>query len=131
MKTLHSICERFLAVRIWIAISAIVAYEIQVDVTVIIRLRKSVGLAFVECKVLPVTRRDVGQFLGYSLVARPQRSYLFSPLGLTDRLRNLLVTLGRQDILRYAPDRSIVIGTWNTERKELDLQTVVPRGSYS
>lgn len=81
MKTLHSICERFLAVRIWIAISAIVAYEIQVDVTVIIRLRKSVSFAFVECKVLPVTRRDVGQFLGYSLVARPQRSYLFSPLG--------------------------------------------------
>src|SRR5260370_29668382 len=73
------------------------AYEIQVDVTGIVEGRDFVKLAFVECKIGPITLRDVGQLLGYSLIARPEWSYLLSPAGLSDRLSMLLVTYGRQD----------------------------------
>jgi hypothetical protein len=106
------------------------AYEIQVDVTAIVKTSSSIRLAFVECKVGPITLRDVGQLLGYSLVARPEWSYLVSPGGLSDCLNRLLLTYGRQDILRYGKNQSIRLATWNVGRAELDLRTVVPKGSH-
>lgn len=106
------------------------AYEIQVDVTGIVRTGETIRLAFVECKVGPITLRDVGQLLGYSLVARPEWSYLLSPLGLSDRLNTLLVTFGRHGVLNYGKDRAIRLASWNIGRREVDLSTLVPRGSH-
>jgi hypothetical protein len=106
------------------------AYEIQVDVTGIVKTKESVRLAFVECKVGPITLRDVGQLLGYSLVARPEWSYLISPSGLSDRLNTLLVTFGRQDILNYGRNRAIRLATWNSKRREVEISTLIPKGSH-
>lgn len=106
------------------------AYEIQVDVTGIVRTEKSINLAFVECKVGPITLRDVGQLLGYSLVARPEWSFLVSPGGLSGCLNSLLITYGRQDVLNYGKGQFIRLGTWNAERAELDLATLVPTGEH-
>lgn len=106
------------------------AYEIQVDVTGVVRNRDSVRFAFVECKAGPITLRDVGQLLGYSLVARPEWSFLLSPAGLSDRLSSLLVTYGRQDILNYAKNHQIRLATWHSERREVDVSTLIPKGSH-
>jgi len=106
------------------------AYEIQVDVTGIVQSTDGIRLAFVECKVGPITLRDVGQLLGYSLVARPEWSYLLSPAGASDRLNTLLVTFGRQDILNYSKGHAIRLASWNVGRKEVDLSSLIPRGSH-
>ncbi len=106
------------------------SFEIQVDVTGVVRTRDSVRLAFVECKVEPITLRDVGQLLGYSLVARPEWSLLLSPEGLSDRLSALLLTYGRQDVLAYGENRAIRLATWNVSRGEVDAASLVPRGSH-
>lgn len=106
------------------------AYEIQVDVTGIVRSGDSVRFAFVECKVGPITLRDVGQLLGYSLVARPEWSLLISPSGVSDRLNELLMTYGRQDVLSYGRNRTIRVGTWNVNRREVDAASLIPRGSH-
>jgi hypothetical protein len=106
------------------------AYEIQVDVTGVVETRDSIMLAFVECKVGPITLRDVGQLLGYSLVARPEWSYLLSPQGLSERLSMLLLTFGRQDILFYGKNKHIRIAVWNSDRGEINLPTLVPKGSH-
>lgn len=106
------------------------AYEIQVDVTGVVQTEKSVRFAFVECKVGPITLRDVGQLLGYSLVAKPEWALLLSPQGVSDRLNTLLVTYGRQDILGYARNRAIRLATWSADRNEIDARTLLPRGNH-
>lgn len=99
------------------------------DVTGLIKKTNSLQLAFVECKVGPITLRDVGQLLGYSLVARPTLSFLISPRGLTDRLATLLLTFGRTDILNYSNGCAICLAVWDIQRHEADLSGIVPRGS--
>jgi hypothetical protein len=105
------------------------AYDIKVDVTGLVLSRSGAKFAFVECKIGPITLRDVGQLLGYSLVAQPEISILLSPCGLTDWLSTLLVTLGRTDILTYG-NRSLRLATWDMERKEIEAASVVPRGAH-
>lgn len=99
--------------------------------TGIVKTQASVRLAFVECKIGPITLRDLGQLLGYSLVANPEWSYLVSPAGLSECLNRLLVTYGRQDILNYGKNRHMRLATWNTGRGELDIPTTVPRGDHA
>jgi hypothetical protein len=106
------------------------AYEIQVDVTGVVEGDNFVKLAFVECKMGPVTLGDVGQLLGYSLVARPEWSYLISPAGMSGRLSPLLMTYGRQDVLSYGRNKHIRIARWNVDRNEIDLATLVPKGTH-
>ena len=72
----------------------------------------------------------MGQLLGYSLVARPEWSFLVSPAGISDRLNTLLVAYGRQDVLAYAKNRIIRLATWNVARGELEASTLVPKGSH-
>jgi len=106
------------------------AYEIKVDVVAVIKARSRVSLAFAECKRGPITLRDVGQLLGYSLVARPEFSILISPEGLSARLSSLLMTFGRQDILSYGKGRMIRLAEWNMKRSEVNLATWLPKGSH-
>src|SRR5437763_11080187 len=43
-------------------------YEIQVDITAVIKRTGKVELAFIECKINDLTLRDISQLLGYSRV---------------------------------------------------------------
>ena len=105
------------------------AFDIKVDITGIIKSKKSVKLAFVECKTDPITLKDVGQILGYSKVANPDYSFIISPSGLSSPLSVLLQTFGRYDLLEYG-SRKIRIAKWNLERMEIDSNTILPPGEH-
>jgi len=105
------------------------AFDIKVDITGIIKSKKSVKLAFVECKTDPITLKDVGQILGYSKVANPDYSFIISPSGLSSPLSVLLQTFGRYDLLEYS-SRKIRIAKWNLERMEIDSNTILPPGEH-
>lgn len=104
-------------------------YEINVDVTGIVKGKTS-HLAFVECKLTPLTLRDLSQLLGYSKVAKPIYSILVSPAGMSKALTLLLKVYRRYDVLEYAEDARLKIGKWDPIRKTLDPATIIPMGEH-
>ena len=106
------------------------AYDIKVDVTGIIISKKAAKLAFVECKIKPITLKDVGQILGYSRVANPAYSFIVSPKGLSSPLSILLRTFGRYDVLAYQDNKKIRIAKWNLNRMEIEYNSLLPPGEY-
>lgn len=103
-------------------------FEIEVDVTAVLRRGVKASLAFVECKVPPITLRDVGQILGYSRVAGPVLSLIVSPSGISNSLGLLLNTFNRVDLLEYGQGRRLKIATWDLARGQVDPLTVLPPG---
>jgi len=104
-------------------------YEIKVDITGIIRQKRGTAqLAFVECKVNPISLKDISQLLGYSRVARPVMSLITSPQGVSDGVLSLLTTFGRSDVLEYGNGRRITVATWDPQRNQIDYATILPRG---
>lgn len=106
------------------------SYEIRVDVTAVVQLRKSGLLGFVECKLKQISLRDVSQLLGYSRVALPAYSIIVSPAGVTQAVHYLLNTFGRLDVLEYSSGRRLRVATWDTLREEISLPTLIPPGEY-
>jgi hypothetical protein len=106
------------------------AYDIKVDVTGVISSFNKTHLVFVECKINFIKLLDVGQLLGYSLVAKPIFSFLVSPKGISDSLHNLLKIYGRYDILKYDKERSIKIAKWDINKKEPLWDSLLPPGEY-
>ncbi len=104
------------------------AFEIEVDITAVMKRGKKAELAFVECKTAPITLKDVGQILGYSRVAFPLLSVILSPTGLSESLNSLLHTYNRVDLLDYGTGRRLKVGTWDGNRKQVDPATVFPPG---
>jgi len=104
-------------------------YEIEVDVTGIVEKSDEAHLGFIECKLGRITLRDLSQLLGYSKVALPLYSVILSPKGISRSLNLLFNVARRDDILFYTNDRYIIIGRWNEKRRDLDLSSVIPRGS--
>jgi hypothetical protein len=104
------------------------AFEIEVDITAVLKKRSKMELAFVECKRGPITLRDIGQILGYSRVAFPTLSLILSPKGLSSYVNLLLHTYNRVDLLDYAPGRRLKVGLWDLKRKQIDLSSVIPQG---
>ncbi len=105
-------------------------FEIEVDVTGIVRKSdEKAFLGFIECKLGRITLRDLSQLLGYSKVASPLCSILLSPKGISRSLNLLFNICRRNDVLYYLADRHIIIGKWNGKRKELDLSSIIPKGS--
>ena len=105
-------------------------FEIRVDVTAFVRSSKVSGVAFVECKLKPVTLRDFSQLLGYSRIANPLFSFLISPTGIGSNLRSIVQTYGRGDILQYAwPEgenpRTMTLGKWDAKTNSLDARSTV------
>jgi len=105
-------------------------YDIKVDITGIIQATGTARLAFVECKLRPITLRDVAQLLGYSRVARPAYAFILSPSGVSPAINTLLVSYRRFDVLEYDKSKRIRIATWNKDRREIDYATLLPPGEH-
>ncbi|MDI1471524.1 hypothetical protein QI155_03170 [Thermodesulfovibrio sp. 1176] len=106
------------------------AYDIKVDITGIIKDKNNLKLVFVECKIKPIRLLDVGQLLGYSLVAKPIEAFLISPRGTSEPLYQLLKIYGRYDILSYDKNRNIKILTWDIQKKEPVWSSILPPGYH-
>ena len=103
-------------------------YDIMVDVTGVIIINGKGELVLVECKLHKITLRDLSQLLGYSIIAKPLYSLIISPRGISDSLRTLIVSYGREDILEYMPGRKIAIAQWNARRKDINYMNIIPPG---
>lgn len=117
-KNLHEFFEDYLT------------YEIEVDVLGVIHKKEKVQLAFVECKLKPITLRDVSQLLGYSKVAQPAYSLIISPEGLSKPVDLLFNTFRRYDVLNYGDGKNIKVATWDPGRKEIVASTLLPAGDH-
>lgn len=104
-------------------------YEIEVDITGIIEGKGQAFLGMIECKLNPITLRDLSQLLGYSRVAQPLYSIILSPKGVSKSMHRLFNISRRNDILSYSNNKHIVIGKWDENRIELDFSTIIPKGS--
>ena len=104
-------------------------YEIEVDVTGIVKKSDEAYLGLIECKLGRITLRDLSQLLGYSKVALPLYSVILSPKGISRSMSLLFNVARRNDALYYSTDGHIVIGKWSERRKELDLSKIIPKGS--
>jgi len=107
-------------------------FDIKVDITGVILGEDSAQLVFIECKIKPIRLLDVGQLLGYSLVAKPAYSFLISPGGLSAPLFSLLKNYGRYDILEYATSgpskKKLIICTWDSARRDIQWRDALPPG---
>jgi len=104
-------------------------YEIEIDVTGIVKKSDEAHLGLIECKLGKITLRDLSQLLGYSKVALPLYSLIISPKGISRSMNLLFNVARRNDILYYTRDRYVIIGRWNGKRQELDLSSLIPKGS--
>ncbi len=107
-----------------------IAFDMKIDITTIVKSKNKVKLAFIECKIKPISLKDIGQILGYSRVAKPEYSFIISPNGISTPLKSLLITFGRYDILEYDDGKKIKIAKWNLIRKEIDSQSLLPPGEH-
>jgi hypothetical protein len=103
-------------------------YEIQVDVTGVVDNGKTARLALIECKLEKINLRDVSQLLGYSKVALPLVSIVISPEGISDSINLLFNVHRRDDILSYGQDGCIRVAKWIVSKKDIDMQTLIPKG---
>jgi len=101
------------------------AFHLEKDIR-----RLIIQFPYKSLEVKPITLRDVGQILGYSLVAKPEYAFIVSPEGISDSLNALFRSFGRYDILEYAPGRKIRIVQWDLTRKEIDSRTLLPPGEF-
>ena len=106
------------------------SYDIRVDVTGIVQTKRKAHLVFVECKLKQITLRDLSQLLGYSRVAIPIYSIIISPAGIGSALTCLLKTYGRIDVLEYEKDRRLKVATWDIDRREVSVPTLIPAGEF-
>ncbi len=105
-------------------------YEIQVDITGIIKSDKNAELAFVECKLKPISLKDISQIMGYSKVALPLYSIIISPSGISRSVNTLFNTFNRFDVLEYSKGKRIKIAKWDEGRKTIDVSSLIPSGEY-
>ncbi|MGQ9723737.1 MAG: hypothetical protein ACUVXA_20760 [Candidatus Jordarchaeum sp.] len=103
------------------------SYEIKVDITGVITKGDTAKLAFVECKLRPITLRDISQLIGYSKVANPIKAIILSPEDVSDPVSYLFRTLRRYDVLLYNKNK-VIIGKWDENKKELITTSIIPKG---
>lgn len=109
-------------------------FDIQVDIAAVIIRPSETGLALVECKLHPITLRDLSQLLGYARVALPLCAFLCSPSGFSTAVQALLETYGRWDVLEYHRERGqeprrLVLARWNSHTGAPDAGSVLPPGA--
>jgi hypothetical protein len=106
------------------------SYDIQVDVTGIVVRKKTANLSFVECKLQPISLKDISQLLGYSLVAKPKYSLIISPKGISYSIGQLFAVHQRYEILNYADNHSLRICHWLKSKRDIDHSTLIPPGKH-
>ncbi|MCI0477540.1 MAG: hypothetical protein L0Y55_14940, partial [Anaerolineales bacterium] len=57
-------------------------------------------------------------------------SILISPAGMSKALSLLLKVYRRYDVLEYAENQRLKIGTWDAIRKTVDPATTIPAGDH-
>ena len=107
------------------------SYDIHVDVTGVVRTKREAHLAFVECKLNQIALRDLSQLLGYSRVAAPIYAIILSPAGIGAAMTYLLRTYGRFDVLEYGKGRRLKVATWDADRREVRIPTLIPPGEFN
>lgn len=70
----------------------------------------SKNISFVEVKVGELTLKDLGQLLGYCMVANPKIALLVSPKKPSINLIKILNV--HPDLLKYNENKRIILGTW-------------------
>ncbi len=103
-------------------------FDFHIPITGIVITKKENHLVFIECKIKPITLRDISQLLGYSRVAKPLISLIISPTGTSHSIDYLLKVYNRYDILEYDTARRIKIATWIHDRQEIDYSNILPPG---
>jgi len=97
-----------------------VTWDIKVDIVGIIQQpNHPTSLAFVECKIIPLTLAHLSQLLGYSRITLPVFSFLISPLGMSSSLISLLKEYQRLDVLEYYWEkgrtaRRVIVAKWDS-----------------
>ncbi len=107
------------------------AFDIKVDIVGVILRHEKADMAFIECKINPLSLKDVGQLLGYSKVAYPIFSLLLSPKGFSPYLQMLLQVYGRHDVLNYDHNKTILMAKWDIVKQDLDYTSIIPSGGMS
>lgn len=105
-------------------------FEIRVDITGIVLKKRTATISFVECKLKPITLKDISQLLGYSKVAIPSYSIIISPSGISSSVSYLLKTFSRYDVLKYDKDKKIKIAQWDSSKNEIDIRSILPPGEH-
>lgn len=109
------------------------AFEIMIDITGIIVSNKSAKLVFVEVKKGTISLKEISQLLGYSIIAKPEFSFLISPEGLSNRMNYLLNQIKHLDVLYYDKENNtkfIRIVKWDIEKEEIIPESMMPKGSH-
>jgi len=74
-------------------------------------------VSFVEVKIGELTLQDIGQLLGYCLVANPEVALLVSPRPPSINLIKILKV--HPDLLKYDHNKRIILATWNNNECKL------------
>lgn len=107
----------------------VIGLKIEIDVLGIVIWKNSAKIFFIEAKKTQLNLQNLGQLLVYCLLCNPEGAFLLSSAGL-GTLNNVLNNLGREDLLKYAPEKSlkrIVVGKWDVSRKSVDYQSLIPK----
>jgi len=102
------------------------AYEIKVDVVGFAISGKRASLTLVECKSARIGLKDISQLLGYSIVAKPECSFIVSPQGMSSAVSYLLQDLKKYDILKYSKGKLIRVCRWDVRKKDIVRPTTPP-----
>jgi len=106
-------------------------YLIQVDIVGFIKMKNTIKIGFVECKLNNISLKDISQLIGYSKVVIPEYSVIISPKGIGNAVSSLIKTYRRYDILEYAKNKRIKIAKWDVEKKEIFTETILPPGDFT
>ena len=108
-----------------------VTWDIKVDIVGFVHhSHKPTSLAFVECKNTNLTLAHLSQLLGYSRIARPQYSFLISPIGFSPKLIALLQEYQRRDVLEYHWEpgkmpRQVIVAEWERTTCNLNRHSMI------
>jgi len=102
----------------------------MIDLVGMVEQKGKCSLTFVEVKYGQLNLRDVSQLLGYSKIVKPEFAFLISPKGLSRPLSQLLKYFNRLDILEYKPNYYIRIARWDSSRKAILMNSVIPPFNY-
>ncbi len=106
------------------------AYVIKVDITGVIKHKEKCFLAFVECKLNPISLKDISQLIGYSKVVLPVFSIIVSPIGISSPVNKLINLYRRYDILTYTGNQKVRVASWNKMACDIDTATLLPHGEH-